>query len=112
MIAAGDVVPHKKPAPDIYQLALDQLGLLPEECIAIEDSDNGARSAWDAGLRALLVTTSTYTRAQDFGNAPLVLDSLGEPDQPAQVIAGTLAPHPYVDLEALDRLHRQVYGCG
>ncbi len=112
VIAAGDVVPRKKPAPDIYQLALDQLGLPPRDCIAIEDSDNGARSAWEAGLHALLVTTSTYTQGQDFGAAPLVLDSLGEPDRPARVIAGTLAPHPYVDLEALDRLHRQVYGIG
>ena len=108
VVAAGDVVPHKKPAPDIFVLALEQLGLPPEACVAIEDSDNGVRSALGAGLRALLVTESTYTRGEDFGAAPLVVDGLGEPDRPARVLKGDLVG-PVVDLAALRRLHRQVY---
>src|SRR4030066_301603 len=51
VIAAGDVVPAKKPAPDIYQYALDKLGLGPEACLAFEDSENGLRAARGAGRR-------------------------------------------------------------
>ncbi len=40
-IGAGDVVPHKKPAPDIYLHVLEKLGLSPKECLALEDSENG-----------------------------------------------------------------------
>lgn len=109
VIAAGDVVPQKKPAPDIFLLVLERLGLEPRDCVALEDSDNGARSALAAGLRALVVTESTYTRGQDFGAAPLVLDCLGEPDRPARAIAGNLGGAAYLDLAGLERLHRSVY---
>lgn len=112
VIAAGDVVPSKKPAPDIFLLALQQLGLEARDCIALEDSDNGARSALRAGLEALVVTESTYTRGQDFGAAPLVLDGLGEPCQPPRVLSGDLGGSDYLDLAALGRLHRSVYPRG
>jgi HAD superfamily hydrolase (TIGR01509 family) len=112
VIAAGDVVPRKKPAPDIFTLALEQLGLEARDCVALEDSDNGVQSALAAGLQALVVTESTYTRGQDFGGAPLVLDCLGEPDRPAQVIAGDLGGAAFLDLAALERLHRSVYPSG
>ena len=81
VIAAGDVVPAKKPAPDIYQYALEQLGLAPEACLAFEDSENGLRAARGAGLRTV-VTVNDYTRDQDFTGAALVLDQLGEPHRP------------------------------
>lgn len=109
VIAAGDVVPKKKPAPDIFFLALEQLGLDARDCVVLEDSDNGVQSALAAGLEALVVTESTYTRGQDFGGAALVLDCLGDPDQPARAIAGDLAGASYLDLAALERLHRSVY---
>lgn len=75
VIAAGDVVPHKKPAPDIYTLALERLGLPAESCIAFEDSSNGLRAAKAAGLRCV-VTPSHYSRDDDFTGADLVLDDL------------------------------------
>lgn len=50
VIAAGDVVPAKKPAPDIYQYTLARLGLAPDACLAFEDSENGLRAARGAGL--------------------------------------------------------------
>jgi len=109
VIAAGDVVPQKKPAPDIFFLALEQLGLEARDCVALEDSDNGVKSALGAGLDALVVTESTYTRGQDFTPAPLVVDCLGEPDQPARAIVGDLGGAAFLDLAALDRLHRSVY---
>ncbi len=110
VIAAGDVVPLKKPAPDIFHLALAELGLEAAECVAIEDSDNGVRAALAAGLRALLVTVNDYTRDQDLRDAPLVVDQLGEPDRPARVLAGDLGEVQIVDLALLDRLHRAVFG--
>ncbi len=109
VIAAGDVVPKKKPAPDIFLLALEQLDLSARDCVAVEDSDNGARSALAAGLDALLIVESTYTRGQDFDAAPLVVDRLGDAGAPARAIKGDLGGAAYVDLAVLDRLHRSVY---
>ena len=88
VIAAGDVVPSKKPAPDIYHYALQKLRLTPKECLAFEDSENGLRSAVGAGLRTV-ITINDYTRDQDFRGAALVLDHLGEPQQAFQVLAAT-----------------------
>ncbi len=78
VIAAGDVVPEKKPAPDIYLFVLQKLGLKASECLAFEDSDNGLLSATGAGL-ITIVTVNGYTREQDFSAAALVLDQLDEP---------------------------------
>jgi HAD superfamily hydrolase (TIGR01509 family) len=85
VIAAGDVVPAKKPAPDIYQYALEKLGLAPEACLAFEDSENGLRAARGAGLKTV-VTVNDYTRDQDFSDALLVLDQFGEPQHPFRVL--------------------------
>lgn len=109
VIAAGDVVPNKKPAPDIFLLALSQLGLEASDCVAIEDSDNGAAAALAAGLEALLITESAYTQGQNFGDAPLVVDCLGEPGAPPRLVKGRLEGADYVDLDVLGRLHRSVY---
>lgn len=76
VIGAGDVVPAKKPAPDIYTWVLARLGLPASACLAIEDSENGLKSALAAGLRCL-ITTNAYTVDQDFSGAQCVLDDLG-----------------------------------
>jgi len=104
-IGAGDMVPRKKPAPDIYHHVLERLALDPGGCVAFEDSAGGLRAAREAGL-ATLVTVNDFTRDQDFGGAVLVVDHLGEPDQPFQVIAGDAGGASYVDLDLLRRLHR------
>lgn len=85
VIAAGDSVPAKKPAPDIYFSALSDLGLDAGQCLAIEDSDNGVLSAREAGV-PVLVTVNDYTQEQDFSGALAILEHLGEPDQPARVL--------------------------
>lgn len=54
-ICSGRQVPHPKPAPDIYRYAAARLGLAPEECLALEDSPTGLRSAHDAGCRAVMI---------------------------------------------------------
>ena len=86
-VFAGDVVPAKKPAPDIYLLALRELGIGPEEVVVVEDSANGLRAALGAGLRTI-VTVSSYTADEDFTGASLVVSSLGDlPDDPAVVLS-------------------------
>jgi HAD superfamily hydrolase (TIGR01509 family) len=92
VIAAGDVVPAKKPAPDIYHYALEKLGVDPKECLAFEDSENGLRAARGAGLRTV-ITVNDYTHEQDFTDAALVLDQLGEPVSPFEVLAGATPQH-------------------
>lgn len=75
VVGAGDIVPNKKPAPDIYQWVLDRLALPPGDCLAIEDSANGLKSAVAARLPTL-VTTSRYTAKEDFAGALAVLPDL------------------------------------
>ncbi|MCE9633191.1 MAG: HAD family hydrolase [Methylophilales bacterium] len=84
VIAAGDIVPAKKPAPDIYLWALKELGLDATQCLAFEDSENGLKSALGAGLRTI-ITTNGYTSAQDFSGAVTVLSDLGEPTDNSHV---------------------------
>lgn len=55
----GEMVTHSKPDPEIYQLACKSLGLKAEECVAVEDSPNGARSAIAAGMKVILVPDRT-----------------------------------------------------
>jgi HAD superfamily hydrolase (TIGR01509 family) len=87
-VFAGDIVPQKKPAPDIYLLAVRELGLNPDETIVIEDSENGMRAALTAGLRTV-VTVSGFTRDEDFAGASLVVTSLGDPagGEPAEELS-------------------------
>ncbi len=73
----GDIVPNKKPAPDIYFWVLDRLKLAARDCIALEDSINGLRSSLGAGIRTY-VTTNPYTRSQDFNGAAGVFDDLSD----------------------------------
>ena len=54
-ICSARQVPHGKPAPDIYRFAANRLGVAPEDCIALEDSPNGVRSAASAGCKTVLV---------------------------------------------------------
>lgn len=54
-ITCGDMVEHSKPAPDIYLMSCRSLNLEPGECIAVEDSPNGIRSAYEAGMMPVMV---------------------------------------------------------
>jgi len=76
-VLAGDIVSHKKPDPEIYILAREQLGLPVEECVVIEDSRNGMLAALGADL-PVLITTSTYTVNEDFTGAIGVVPELGD----------------------------------
>ncbi|WP_345761124.1 HAD-IA family hydrolase [Diaminobutyricibacter sp. McL0608] len=92
-VFAGDIVAHKKPAPDIYLLALEQLGVAASDAAVVEDSGNGVAASVAAGLRTV-VTVSAYTGDDDFTGASLVVSSLGDPGEPARVIADPYAIGP------------------
>ena len=92
-VLAGDIVPAKKPAPDIYLLASEELGIAPENCVAIEDSRNGLLSAAAAGIR-VLVTTSWFTKDEDFSEALLVVSALGDPGGERTIVTENRIGHP------------------
>lgn len=81
VIAAGDEVANKKPAPDVFDLALKGLGLDPRACVALEDSRNGLMSARNAGKGAgipCIVSPSIYTNDATFSEADAVVDCFSE----------------------------------
>lgn len=84
-VFAGDVVPAKKPAPDIYLHAVEQLGADPQDTVVVEDSAVGAAAAAAAGLRHV-VTVSSFTREDAFPAASCVVGSLGDPGDPRDVL--------------------------
>lgn len=103
-VGAGDIVPRKKPAPDIYNWVLRQMQLDPGQVVAFEDSAHGVTSAVDAGITHVVVTVNDYTAGQDFSAATVVLDTLGEPPAPASSLLGAPPPNGLVDIEYLGRL--------
>lgn len=105
VIACGDIVANKKPAPDIYLYTLEKLGLPAAECLVIEDTESGLASARAAGLDCV-ITVNRSTRGQCFGGALIVLDHLGEPDQPFTVLEGDAGQSSCADTALLRRLHR------
>jgi HAD superfamily hydrolase (TIGR01509 family) len=75
-IVTGDDVSHSKPDPEIYLVAAQDLGVLPADCIAIEDAPAGVEAAKSAGMRCIAVTNSV-ARDQLY-KADLIVDSLTE----------------------------------
>ncbi len=104
VIACGDRVAAKKPAPDVYRLALSSLGVDAAEAVAFEDSAQGVRAAKTAGLFTV-VTPTRWTLGQDLGAADVVLPHLGDPDLPLEGEDAVLAGGAFVTLAALKALH-------
>ena len=109
VIGAGDIVPAKKPAPDIYHYVMEEMNLAPEQCIAFEDSYNGIRASVLARLTTI-VTTNGYTAEDDFTGAAIVLDQMGEPDLPFTVLSGDALGYTYLNLDMVRTLHRADHG--
>ena len=106
VIAAGDIVPAKKPAPDIYEYAMEEMNLSPAECIAFEDSENGIKSSIGARLNTI-ITINDYTKDHDFTGASIVLDQMGEPEQPFSVISGENSEASFLNCDLIEKLHQQ-----
>lgn len=107
VIAAGDIVPAKKPAPDIYHYALKEMQLTAAPCLAFEDSENGIKATMGADLTTI-ITVNDYTRHHDFDDAALVLDTLGEPGRPFTILQGEAAGD-YVNVELLREVHAKYH---
>ena len=79
-VVGGDMVARKKPAPDIYQMAVSLLGKKSSACIAFEDSQSGISAAKSAGLTAVAIPHA-MSADHDFSDADLVLGSLADFDE-------------------------------
>ena len=75
---SATIVPNGKPAPDIYQYAAQQLGVAPSECLAIEDSPNGAKSAVAAEMICYAVPDAHSSRDVLEQITPHVFNNLHE----------------------------------
>ncbi len=75
-ISADDVA-RSKPHPDCYLLAMERLGVKPEECFAFEDTHAGVSAAANAGLRCVAIR-NVYSAKHDLSRAVHVAGTLGE----------------------------------
>ncbi|MEQ1695657.1 MAG: HAD-IA family hydrolase [Hyphomicrobiaceae bacterium] len=112
IIGAGDDVPQKKPAPDIYLSVLAQLALPASACLALEDSNNGLRSALAAQI-PVLITTSAYSCDEDFADARIVVAQLTDLIPMGLILKSGTPDAPKVDggelLQAVRNLHADSY---
>jgi len=104
VIATGDAVSRKKPAPDIYLLALSRLGITARRAVAFEDSAIGVAAAKAAGLLTV-ATPSDWTREEDLAAADLVLPCLADPASPLGPADAWRIGAPYLGLEQLAIFH-------
>lgn len=74
-IFAGDIVEKKKPSPDVYLLAASELGVEPNRCWVVEDSEIGCKAAKAAGMKCV-ITKSIYTQNEAFEGAEAVVQDL------------------------------------
>jgi len=103
VVAGAEQAPIKKPAPDVYEYVLKQLQLPASACIALEDSTNGLKSAKNANIKTL-ITTNAYTENENFEQADLVVNHLGEPDKLCQVLSNKFNHITHIDVSELNKL--------
>ncbi len=102
-LVSCDLIADKKPSPAVYQFALANLGLKPQNCIAIEDSSNGNRAALAAGIKTV-ITTHPLTVNEDFTGASLVINQLGDPAEHFIATANNAFGASYVDVDLLEKI--------
>ncbi|MDD5415521.1 MAG: HAD family phosphatase [Candidatus Daviesbacteria bacterium] len=76
-LASAEEVKQGKPAPDVYLLAAEKLGVSPSECLVLEDAPKGVQAGKLAGMKVFAIP-SQYTKDGDFSLADKVLSSLSE----------------------------------
>ena len=87
-VFAGDMVKAKKPAPDVYNMAVESMGLDKGRCVIVEDTHIGVGAAVAAGINCI-VTVSSYSAGEDFSGAQMVVNELGD-DEESGVTLDTL----------------------
>jgi len=90
VIVGGDEVPHGKPAPDIYLLAAARMGIPASQCLAIEDSAPGCRSAAAAGMMVVAVPNGD-TETADFSAVDHIFSSLNDVSESLDTLLAELA---------------------
>ena len=81
LILTGKCVAHSKPAPDVFLLAAEKLGVAPNECLVAEDSENGVLAGYAAGMKVVFVKDLmdlTPKAGACVWRAPATLESLPE----------------------------------
>src|SRR3982074_3673238 len=86
VVVTGDDVARGKPDPAIYVLTAQRLGIVPDRCVAIEDSPNGVQSARAAGMTVLGVRTE-YTAHLHLDGVVRTVDSLADLDLGGEVFS-------------------------
>jgi HAD superfamily hydrolase (TIGR01509 family) len=76
-ITTGEEVDNPKPAPDIFLLASEKLGIDPADCLVIEDSVSGVDAATDAGMKVIAVSNEEE-KEENLEDADLVVESFSE----------------------------------
>jgi HAD superfamily hydrolase (TIGR01509 family) len=89
---SSEEVARGKPAPDVYLEAARRLGVAPRDCVAVEDSTNGIRSAAAAEMTVVAVPNREFPPAA--GALELTAVSIGSLDEPSVELVQTLAPDP------------------
>lgn len=105
VLADGEHVAQRKPAPDIFKLALTYLEQPAANCVAFEDSPAGVAAAGAAGLFTVGLPNA-WSAAHTLRGAQLVLDHLGEPEQPLPEPAAAQVGGDYLELLTLARLQQ------
>lgn len=77
-VVCGDMLKKSKPEPDIYLMACKQLEVLPEESYAVEDSYNGIRAAYNAGMKAIMVPDRVGPNEEMEEKSVVILENLME----------------------------------
>lgn len=78
VIIGGDMVENSKPCPDIYRKASEKLGVRPENTLAVEDSLNGIRSAYSAGMIPVLIPDLIEPDEEMLKKAYIKLDDISQ----------------------------------
>lgn len=108
VVVTGNEVENLKPAPDLFQLALQRLGLEPLQVVMVEDSRNGVRSAMATGGPCLAVR-GEYAQTEELEGADLIVDSYGDEKAPLEVLSN---PHdlqvgPALTPDLVEELYRR-----
>ncbi|MBR4100650.1 MAG: HAD-IA family hydrolase [Oscillospiraceae bacterium] len=77
-VITGDMVENGKPHPEIYSKACNAIGIAPEECLAFEDSKNGIRSAYRAGMYPVQIPDQVPAATETYALSWKVFPSLVE----------------------------------
>lgn len=77
-IVSGDMIKASKPAPDIFLRAIEEIGLGADQCLAVEDSYNGVRSASSAGCLTVMIPDLLPATPEMMDLCHAVLESMEE----------------------------------